>query len=446
MKTIFQSVFCAALLAFVSAPAFAKPHAKSHAAKPAASTNHEAANPPASSNEHPDVVPKPAPIPSGDAPNPGPPTINAKSWVLLDFTSAQVLGGDNQDTRLEPASITKVMTSYVVAAEMKNGKIKMDDDVFISENAWKSGGAGTDGSYSALAVNSHVKLQDVLHGLIIQSGNDAAIALAEHVAGSEDAFVQLMNQYAQRLGMTNSHFANAHGLSAPEHYMSAHDIAVLSRALIRDFPDHYALYSIRDYTYGGIKQYNRNGLLWKDASVDGIKTGHTAAAGFCLAASAKRGDQRLISVVMGIDGTKKEGFKQREEYNLALLNYGFRFFESHKLYEAGKSIAEPTLWKGEANTISLGVAQDVLVTIPRGRYKDLKASMDVPGRLVAPFTKGQEVGKLHIALDGKALADQSIVVLTDAPEGGFFKRLGDGTMMWFKKDEAPPAPSKPDNK
>ena len=197
------------------------------------------------------------------------------------------------------------------------------------------------------------------------------------------------------------------------------------------------------HTYGGIKQYNRNGLLWKDASVDGIKTGHTASAGYCLAASARRGDQRLISVVMGVQGNRKEGFKRREEYNLALLNYGFRFFETHRLYEGGKAIAQPTLWKGEANTISLGVKDDIVVTIPRGRYGDLKAAMDVPGRLVAPYAKGQQLGTLRVSLDGKPLLERPIVAVDGAPEGGFFKRLGDGMMMWFKSDEAPPAPTKP---
>lgn len=449
MKALVSSLLCALLLG-LSAAAPAKSPAKHHA-KPAASAKAEAAKKSdAGEDEGPNAPPEaspPAPAAGkGDALMAGPPAIDAKAWVLLDYATGQVLAGEHIDDPLEPASITKVMTSYVVAAEMKNGKVKMDDEVFISENAWKSGGAGTDGSYSALAVNSKVKLEDVLHGLIIQSGNDAAIALAEHVAGSEDAFAQLMNQYAQRLGMTHSHFVNAHGLSAPGHEMSAHDIAILSRALIHDFPEHYALYSIRDYTYGGIKQYNRNGLLWKDASVDGIKTGHTASAGYCLAASAKRGDQRLISVVMGVQGNRKEGFKHREEYNLALLNYGFRFFETHRLYEAGKAIAEPALWKGEANTISLGVTEDVVVTIPRGRYNDLKASMDVPGRLVAPYAKGQQLGTLRVSLDGKPVAERPIVAVDGAPEGGFFKRVGDGVMMWFKSDEAPPAPAKPSTK
>src|SRR5688572_26931041 len=251
-------------------------------------------------------TPAPQPLPAAPAAQPAPTPVapvptGADAWVLMDHESGQVLAGENVDAPLEPASITKVMTSYVVAAEMANGKIKPGDMVKISENAWSSGGAGTDGSYSALEVNSEVKLDDVLHGLVIQSGNDAAIALAEHVAGSEAAFVDLMNRYAARIGLKNSHFVNSHGLSAEGHVMSARDIALLSRALIAQFPEHYALYKIKEFEYNSIKQWNRNGLLWKDASVDGLKTGHTSAAGFCLAASAKRGDQRLISVVLGID-------------------------------------------------------------------------------------------------------------------------------------------------
>jgi len=296
------------------------------------------------------VVAQPVPPP----PAPG----GAKSWVLMDASTGQVLAGEAVDIEVEPASITKVMTGYVVASEMHHGKVKATDEVVISENAWRQGGAGTDGSYSALAVNSRVPLADVLQGLVIQSGNDAAIALAEHVAGSEETFVALMNQTAQKLGLKHTVFVNSHGLSAPGHYSSARDIALLSRALIRDFPEHYALYKIKEYTYNGIRQYNRNGLLWKDPSVDGLKTGHTSAAGYCLAASAKRGDTRLISVVMGIDAkSSKDGFSRRETGNSALLNYGFRFFESHQLYPAGAVVATPELWKGSA---------DVATTAPAG--------------------------------------------------------------------------------
>lgn len=381
-------------------------------------------------------APAPAPAEAQAAPTPAAPVPSmAKAWILMDDLSGQVLAGENIDQPLEPASITKVMTSYVVAAEMAAGKIKATDMVRISENAWRSGGAGTDGSYSALAINSEVKLDDVLHGLVIQSGNDAAIALAEHVAGSEAAFVDLMNRYAERIGMKNSHFENAHGLSAPGHVMTARDIALLSRALINQFPDHYALYKIKEFTYGGIQQWNRNGLLWKDASVDGLKTGHTSAAGYCLAASAKRGDQRLISVVLGIDTqSRSEGFKLREEGNLALLNWGFRFFETHSVYDAGAKVADQKLWRGDADSVALGVSEPLRVTVPRGRYAELKPSMDVPRELVAPIKKGQQIGTVRLSLDGKVVAERPLVALADVAEGGFFKRMNDDFWMWWESE------------
>lgn len=384
--------------------------------------------------------PAPAPRPAAPAapaaaPMPSAPVPQGKAWILMDHTSGQVLAGENIDTPLDPASITKVMTSYVVAAEMAQGKVSKDDMVRISENAWRSGGAGTDGSYSALAVNSEVKLDDILHGLVIQSGNDAAIALAEHVAGSEAAFVDLMNRYAQQLGMRNTNFVNAHGLTAEGHVMTARDIAILSRALINQFPEHYALYKIKEFTYGGIQQWNRNGLLWKDASVDGLKTGHTAAAGYCLAASAKRGDQRLISVVLGIDTTNRtEGFRAREEGNLALLNWGFRFFETHSVYAAGAKVADQALWRGAAETVALGVAEPLLVTLPRGRYADLQPTMDVPKQLLAPIAKGQAIGTLKLSLDGKVVAERPLVALEDVAEGGFFKRMNDDFWLWWESE------------
>jgi D-alanyl-D-alanine carboxypeptidase (penicillin-binding protein 5/6) len=384
-------------------------------------------------------TPAPAPKPAAPAAQPvampAAPAPKGRAWILMDHTSGQVLAGENIDESLEPASITKVMTSYVVAAEMRAGKISADDQVRISENAWRSGGAGTDGSYSALAVNSQVAMNDVLHGLVIQSGNDAAIALAEHVAGSEAAFVELMNNYAAKLGMTRSHFENAHGLSAPGHVMSARDIAILSSALIREFPEHYALHKIKEFTFGGIQQWNRNGLLWKDSSVDGIKTGHTSAAGYCLAASAKRGDQRLISVVLGIDtDSRSEGFKLREEGNLALLNWGFRFFETHNVYEAGAKLTDQRLWRGAAETVALGVAEPLLVTLPRGRYAELKPTMDVPKQLLAPITKGQVVGTVRLTLDDKVVAERPLVALADVAEGGFLKRTSDDFWLWWESE------------
>jgi D-alanyl-D-alanine carboxypeptidase (penicillin-binding protein 5/6) len=270
---------------------------------------------------------------------------------------------------------------------------------------------------------------------VIQSGNDAAIALAEHVAGSEAAFVDLMNSHARRLGMSGSHFENAHGLSAPGHVMTARDIAILSRALIHDFPEHYALYSIKEFTYNGIQQWNRNNLLWKDASVDGIKTGHTSAAGYCLAASAKRGDQRLISVVLGIDtNSRAEGFRLREQGNLALLNWGFRFFETHSVYEAGAKVADQQVWRGEADSVALGVTEPLLVTLPRDRYADLKPTMDVPAQLIAPIEKGQQIGTLRFTLDDEVVAERPLVALEAVPEGGFFKRLSDDFWLWWESE------------
>jgi D-alanyl-D-alanine carboxypeptidase (penicillin-binding protein 5/6) len=318
------------------------------------------------------------------------------------------------------------MTEYVVAAELRAGKIHMDDKVHISEHAWRAGGASTDGSTSFLKLNSEVPLKDLLYGMIIQSGNDAAIALAEHVAGSEQAFAQMMNAYAQRLGMTGTHFINASGYPAPDHYSTAHDIAILSRALIHNFPDVYKIAKIKAFEWNGITQHNRNTLLWSDPSVDGIKTGSTSEAGFCLAASAERNGMRLIAVTMG--GPDMNAATTGDE---ALLNWGFNFYRTHKLYAAGQVLATPRLWKGDADTLELGIAEDASVTIPRGRYDQLKATLEIPRTLVAPFRKGQKVGTLKVTFDGKPLVTEPLVVLKDAPQGGFFKRLWDAIRLWF---------------
>jgi D-alanyl-D-alanine carboxypeptidase (penicillin-binding protein 5/6) len=296
----------------------------------------------------------------------------------------------------------------------------------ISEHAWRAGGAGTDGSTSFLKLNSQVDLKDLLYGMIIQSGNDSAIALAEHTAGSEDTFANLMNAYAKQLGMVNSHFVNASGYPADNHYTTAHDVAILTRALIHDYPDDYAISAIKEFEWNGIKQGNRNTLLWRDPTVDGVKTGHTAEAGFCLDASAKRGDQRMIAIVMGSSSEKT-----RADAAMALLNYGFRFFETHKLYEAGKALTSPRLWKGEDNQLPLGVAEDVLVTVKTGDYDKLKATMDIPSTLIAPYKKGQQVGMLHVTEDGQAIEDVPLIALNDVPQGGFFKRLWDAILLWF---------------
>ncbi|URL58973.1 D-alanyl-D-alanine carboxypeptidase [Luteibacter flocculans] len=374
----------------------------------------------------PSVVPRPV-VP--EAPVPPPPDVEGKSWVLMDYNTGQIIASKDPDLQLEPASITKVMTDYVVSAEIGNGKIHMTDPVTISENAWRGGGAGTDGSTSFLKLNSQVPLKDLLYGMIIQSGNDAAIALAEHTAGSEPAFANLMNAYAKQLGMNHSNFQNASGYPVANHYTTARDIAVLSRALIHDFPEDYAISAVKEFEWNGIKQHNRNLLLWRDNTVDGIKTGHTAAAGYCLAASAKQGDARMIAIVMGASSEKG-----RADAALALLNYGFRFYESHKLYEANKPLATPKLWKGAENTIALGLTEDALVSVKRGDYDKLKANLDIPATLIAPFKKGQQVGTLRVTLDGQPVLTAPLVALADAPEGGFFSRLWDTIMLWFHSD------------
>ena len=376
----------------------------------------------------PSTPPKPVPtIPQ--TPIPPAPQPNAQAWVLMDFANGQILASNNMDARRAPASLTKIMTEYVVAAELKAGKIHMDDKVHISEHAWRAGGASTDGSTSFLKLDSEVPLKDLLYGMIIQSGNDAAIALAEHVAGSEQAFAQMMNAYAQRLGMTGTHYANASGYPAPDHYSTAHDIATLSRALIRNFPDVYAIAKMKSFEWNGITQHNRNTLLWTDPSVDGIKTGSTNEAGFCLAASALRNGMRLIAVTMG--GPDMNAATTGDE---ALLNWGFNFYRTHKLYAAGQVLATPRLWKGEADTLDLGIAEDASVTIPRGRYDQLKATLEIPTTLVAPFQKGQKVGTLKVTFEGKPLVTEPLVVLKDAPQGGFFKRLWDAIRLWFHHD------------
>ncbi len=361
------------------------------------------------------------PIPEAPAPE------VSKAWLVMDYATGKVLAGENIDTPVEPASITKVMTSYVIAAELAAGKIRRTDPVMMSEHAWRSGGAGTDGSYSGFEVNKTAPLEEMEKGMVVQSGNDAAIALAEHVAGSEAAFAQLMNAYAKKIGMKNSHFVNPHGLPAEGHVSTAHDLALLGRALIRDFPVAYSYNKIKEFTVGPITQPNRNLLLWRDKSVDGIKTGHTSAAGYCLMASAKRGDQRLITVVMGSTGEN-----QRAVESQALLNWGFRFFETHKLYDANKQVTKQRVWKGETDEVSLGVARPLLVSTPRGRYDRLKATMDVPKVLEAPIAKGQKIGTVKVSLDGKVVAQQPLVALNEIPQGGFFKRLWHAFLMWWE--------------
>lgn len=370
----------------------------------------------------------PAAIASGALPIPAAPAPKvAKAWILMDYATGQVLAGENIDMQLEPASITKVMTSYVIASELAKGKLKPTDPVMMSENAWKSGGAGTDGSFSGFEVNKTAPLEQMEKGMVVQSGNDAAIALAEHVAGSEEAFAQLMNAHAKRIGMKNSRFMNATGLSESGHISSAHDLALLGRALIHDYPQAYSYNKIKEFSVGPITQPNRNLLLWRDASVDGIKTGHHSGAGYCLMASAMRGDQRLISVVLG-DTSEV----QRAVDSQALLNWGFRFFEAHKLYEPGKAITTQKVWKGALDSVQIGVAEPLVISVPRGRYDALKPTMDIPQMLEGPIKKGQVLGKVKIMLDGKQVAEAPLVAMQEVERAGFFKRLWHSLLLWWK--------------
>ncbi len=383
----------------------------------------------------PQSVPRPSAVPARPMAIPPAPASQAAAWILMDATSGKILAGHNIDVPRSPASLTKVMSSYVVAAELAAGRVRKDDAVLISERAWREGGAGTTGSFSGFEVNSRAPLETVMTGMVVQSGNDASIALAEHIAGTEEAFADLMNSYATKLGMTNSRFVNSHGLDAPGQVMTARDMATLSRALITQFPQAYALHAMKEFTWNGITQHNRNGLLWKDSSIDGIKTGHTRSAGFNLAASAKRGNMRLISVVMGVEaGSRAEAFRIRESDNLALLNWGFRFYETHALFDPATTLASQPLFKGKAETVALGVAGPILVTLPRGRYSDLKPQIDVPKQIVAPIAQGQTIGTVRVMLDGSEVASAPLVALKPVAEAGFFGRMVDEALMWWRAE------------
>ena len=344
-------------------------------------------------------------------PVPAPPDVAAKNYLLVDFASGKVLAEKNADATIEPASITKLMTAYVVYKELDEDRLAMEDMVRISEKAWRMGG-----SRMYLEVKSSVSVHDLLKGLIIQSGNDASVALAEHIAGTETAFVHLMNQYAIELGMENTNFENSTGWPDKKHLTTARDIAKLSVAIIREFPEHYTWYSEKVFTYNEIKQYNRNKLLWRDDTVDGLKTGHTDSAGYCLVSSAVRSDMRVVSVVLG---TKSE--KARASVSQAVLNYGFRFFESHTLYDADEVLSQPRIWKGEFETLTVGLSEALAVTIPRGTYDKLDAIMDIDKNIQAPIAKGQPVGEVKVSLNGELLASVPLVALETVDEGSLFQ-------------------------
>ena len=352
---------------------------------------------------------------------PYPPELAAKSWILLDARSGHVIVEYNTDEQLPPASLTKMMTSYIAAEQIESGNISLDDDVLISKKAWRKGG-----SKMYIREGTRVSMDDLIKGIIIQSGNDASIAVSEHIAGSEDAFADLMNQTAASLDMKNSHFMNATGWPAKNHYTTAGDLAKLAKAIIYDHPDHYVTYAEKEFTYNKIRQPNRNKLLWRDASVDGLKTGHTEEAGYCLVASAKRNNTRLISVVMG---TKSEEARAAESQKL--LTYGFRFFESVKSYSAQEEIVESKIWMGAKDTIKLGTVDDIWLTIPRGSEKDIKAELDFPSELRAPLKAGDSIGTLKLMLGDEVLHESPLAALEEIEKSGFFKQIWHSIMLFF---------------
>ncbi len=352
---------------------------------------------------------------------PAPPQVSARSYLVMDTDTGHIIAADRESERFAPASLTKMMTSYIVEYEISKGNISEEDLVLISEKAWRTGG-----SRMFIQEGTQVKVGDLLRGVIIQSGNDASVALAEHIAGSERAFADLMNQHARLLGMENTHFVNATGLPADDHYSSAIDLAKLAKALITRFPEHYAIYSQKYFTYNNIRQPNRNKLLWRDNSVDGIKTGHTDDAGYCLVASAKRDDMRLITVVMGTDS---EEARARESQKL--LSYGFRYYRTHQLYTAGAVLKDSKIWAGARDQIRLGLTEDLAVTVPRGKADQLEANIELDKVIKAPVAQGQELGKVRVSIDGETVATVPLVALEAVAEGGLFKRIWHAIVLFF---------------
>lgn len=354
-------------------------------------------------------------------PVPAPPIIGAESFILLDGNTGVVLASLKPDERVAPASLTKLMTAYVVFQALADDSIGLDDEVTVSEKAWR-----TEGSRMFIEVGSRVPVRELLLGMIVQSGNDASVALAEHVAGSEAVFTEIMNQQATRLGLSGTHFKNATGLPHEDHYSTARDMGQLAKTIIAEFPEYYEWYSIREYEYNDIKQPNRNSLLWRDDSVDGMKTGRTDDAGYCLVSSAERDGMRIISVVLG---TASE--KARIDGSQALLNYGFRFFETRLLYRGGETVTEAKIWKSANEMTPLGVADDLYITIPRGTFDEVETVLNMPAVLMAPVANGQPLAELQVSLNGDSLVEEPLRALEDNPNGSLWQRTRDGIKLWF---------------
>lgn len=374
-------------------------------------------------------------LPTGDLERPSPtvtnkplvtpaaPILNAKAYILIDVNSGKIIAEKNSEEHLPPASLTKMMTLYVVSHALHNEQIHLADMVRVSKEAWKIGG-----SRMFIKEGQQVPVEDLLKGIIVDSGNDACVAMAEHVGGTENAFADLMNQQAQNLGMKNSHFTDSTGLPDPNLYTTAKDLAILGRALVVDFPQYYDWYKQKWFTYNGIRQPNRNRLLWRDNQVDGIKTGHTSEAGFCLVSSAKRDNMRLLAVVLG-----EPSDSSRADDSEKLLNYGFRFFETHQLYKAGQSITELPLYKGSVEKISVGLNDDQFITIPTGQYQRLNVATKVPAYLEAPIKKGDKIGDLVVQFDNNVVATRPVYALQTVESGGFYTRSKDSIRLAFKR-------------
>jgi D-alanyl-D-alanine carboxypeptidase (penicillin-binding protein 5/6) len=357
---------------------------------------------------------------------PAPPEVAARAHYLIDAATGYVIAKGNADEQLPPASLTKLMTSYVLSYEIERGRVAFDDKVLISENAWAQNPIFKGSSLMWLEPGMEVSISDLEKGIVISSGNDATVAIAEHLAGNETAFADMMNTHAQRLGMNDSYFENSHGLPSPNHVTTAHDLALLAKAIIQDFPTHYKIYAERDYTFNNIKQYNRNTLLGEDPSVDGLKTGYTSEAGYGLVSSALRGDMRLISVVLGTDSAKARASETR-----SLLNYGFRYFETAELLPAEREMEKPEVWMGLADYLSVGVIESVTLTLPRGERRNVKQVISLNEPLSAPIKRGDEVGRVSLSLDGEQIYEGPVLALQDVEQAGFFARLWDRILMWI---------------
>ena len=368
-----------------------------------------------------------AAAPGPAMPLPPPPELKARSFIVIDHDSGRVLAALDPDSRQEPASLTKLMTAYIVFHALKEGRIKLDDMVTVSENAWRQASPKLGGSAMYIEVGKQVSVENLLQGMIVQSGNDATVALAEHVAGTEPTFVQMMNGFAKQLGLTGTHFEDSAGMPGPNQYITARDAALLASALIRDYPDYYRWYSQKEFTWNGITQQNRNGLLWRDPSVDGVKTGHTKTAGYCLVVSAKRDDMRLVSAVIGTDS-----MRAREDANAALINYGFNFFETRRVYAAGQPLTSVRVWKGTEPEVGLTLKRDLYVTGQRGRMGTVQAEFELPEQLIAPLSAGTALGKARIVVDGSTIAAHDLYAVQDVPRGGIFRRMIDSVKLWFR--------------